>query len=214
MNIDILQIGAFIGKDDVQKILETETYCTAILVEPVPWFYEQLIKNYKNIINPSRIFFENSVINNFDGMCNFHCIEDKKYAQNIFGMNINWFKELSSLKINMIEEHEKVLSHDGFDLKLEYKTLNLKSITSHTLIKKYNITSLQYLKIDAEGTDFQILMNWPFDMISPKYIQFESCHLDGYVNKNENVQKLAKFLNEKKYIFLKQDKLDMIFIKT
>jgi FkbM family methyltransferase len=211
MKIDILQIGSYIGKDDIHKILEKETSCSAILVEPVPWFYKKLIKNYENIINPSRIIFENSVINVFDGICDFHCMKDEGNDLDFFGININWIKEISSLNLNMIKEHEEIILKNQINFK--YETLKLNSITPRSLIKKYNISNVEYLKIDAEGSDFKILECWPFEIISPKYVKLEMAHLDGSVNKKEKLKELKEIMNKKEYSLLRIQDLDIIFYK-
>ena len=49
MFYSIVQIGSFIGNDDVYKMLTEQPQCNAILVEPVPWFFDTLKRNYWGI---------------------------------------------------------------------------------------------------------------------------------------------------------------------
>lgn len=200
MFFNIVQIGAFIGNDKIHKILKNKVDANALLIEPVPWNFEKLKNNYKNICNPNRILFSDSVINNYNGQCEFYAVKHKNYSQ-------DWFIQLSSLKLNLIKEHEKLLNNDV----IEYQKLILPCINSLSLIEKYNITDIEFLKIDAEGSDCDLIKDWPYYKINPRYIQFESAHLDGKINSNNIFFSINEFLKTKGYFFLKQEKLDVIY---
>lgn len=209
MFYSIVQIGAFTGMDDVHHILLKETNVNALLIEPVPWYFEKLKKNYSSIKNPKRIQFDNRVINTYNGECDFHCVKDLNYNYN-YNIEKNWGPEISGTKLNMIKEHEKFLKNESF----EYETLKLKCITTSTLLQEYNINKIEFLKIDAEGLDFDLLINWPFQKVAPKYIKFEACHLDGHVNKKTKIETINRFLNEKKYSFLNAGEMDLTYIRN
>jgi len=209
MVYDIVQIGAYIGNDDVHNILKNELNASALLIEPVPWYFEKLKQNYKSIINPQRIKFDNRVINTYDGECDFYCIKDLDYKYN-YNSEKNWVPEISGVKLELIKEHEQFLKNET----IKYETLKLKCITVLTLLKEYDITNIEFLKIDAEGLDFDLLINWPFETIAPKYIKFEACHLDGHVNKNTKLNILNDFLVKRNYSYLKQEGLDVIYSKN
>ena len=49
MFFNIVQIGAFSGNDKVYDILKKEITANALLIEPVPWVFEELKNNYKKI---------------------------------------------------------------------------------------------------------------------------------------------------------------------
>lgn len=55
----------------------------------------------------------------------------------------------------------------------------VNTITFDDLIDLCNITQIDYLKIDAEGYDWVLISNFPYDKIKPKFIQVESEHLNG-----------------------------------
>ena len=209
MFYSIVQIGAYVGNDDIHDILHKEPNAKALLIEPVPWYFEKLKENYKSIINPQRIKFDNRIIHTYDGECDFYCIKDLEYKYN-YNAEKNWVPEISGVKLELIKEHEQFLSNEN----IKYETLKLKCITVPTLLKEYNITNIDFLKIDAEGLDFDLLMNWPFEIIAPKYIKFEACHLDGHVNKSTKLNILNDFLIKKNYLYLKQEGLDVIYYKN
>lgn len=200
MFFNIVQIGAFNGNDKVHNILEKEITANAILIEPVPWIFEELKNNYKKITNPDRILFDNSVINIYNGKCEFYAINNKQYSE-------SWVTQLSSLKLTLIKEHEQFLNKD----ELQYQKLILPCINSLQLIKKYNITDIEFLKIDVEGSDYDIIKDWPYNKIKPKYIQFEVAHLDGKINSAKTFFSMDLFLNSQGYTFLEYEDLDIIY---
>lgn len=200
MFLNILQIGAFTGNDKIHQILKNEITANALLIEPVAWNFELLKNNYKNIANPDRIMFDSSVINTYDGQCKFYAVKNKNY-------NVHWVPQVSSLKLDFVKDHEKLLNNEI----IEYEQINLQCISLSSLIKKYNITNIELLKIDVEGLDYDLLMDWPYDKIKPKYIQFEAVHLDGIVNKSSRLFQLNKFLMKQNYVFLKNEELDLIY---
>lgn len=182
---------------------------TALLIEPVPWFFKQLKENYKNIPNPNRIFYENVVVNTYNGECKFHCMSpEQKYTYN-YQTDADWGREISSCNEQIIKQHQELFLQSG---KFNYQTLRLPCVTTESLLKKYNLDNIEYLKIDAEGMDAILLLNWPFNICKPKYIKFETTHLDGEVNKSSFYTQLNSFLSKNNYKFLKSVDRDVIFI--
>jgi FkbM family methyltransferase len=196
-----------VGNDDIHNIIVNEPSVSALLVEPVPWFFDKLKQNYRLISNPKRITFVNSVIHTYDGVCEFHCMNEVDYIFN-YTTEKNWGLEISGVNLNLIKQHERYLKNQQF----QFETLNLQCITPKSLIKKYNITDVEFLKIDAEGLDYKIIINWPFNLIRPRYLKFEQCHLDGTINSNTLSTSLNTFLTNKGYSFFKDDGLDRIYI--
>lgn len=203
MFLNILQIGAFTGNDKIHEILKNEITANALLIEPVPWNFELLKNNYKNIANPDRIMFDSSVINTYNGQCEFYAIKNNNYYA-------HWIPQISSLKLNFIKDHQRFTNNET----IQYEQLHLQCINFSSLIQKYNITDVELLKIDVEGFDYNLITDWPYNKIRPKYIQFEAAHLDGNMNQsNKLYPHLYKFLNERGYLFIKDEELDKIFIR-
>lgn len=203
MFFNIVQIGAFVGNDKVYNILKDELNANALLIEPVPWNFEKLKNNYKNITNPERIIFDDSVINTYNGECEFYAVKDKKYST-------DWAAQISSLKLDFLKDHEQFFNKN----ELQYEKLILKCVKSDYIIKKYNITDIEFLKIDVEGLDYDLIHDWPFNKIKPKYIQFELAHLDGKINSKKRFFSMHQFLIEKRYNFLKDEDLDIIYERS
>lgn len=206
MFYNIVQIGAFVGNDDVHNILVNETDATALLVEPVEYYLNKLKENYKNIPNPKRIKFSNEVLNTYDGECDFHCVLDDEYSYN-YNSEKNWVPEISGVNLQLIKEHEQYLNNQS----IKYNTVKLKCLSPLSFIDKHDIIGIEFLKLDAEGLDFELLMKWPFNIIKPKYLKFEVCHLDGHINEKTKFNSLNKFLNNKNYKFLEANGLDVVY---
>ena len=67
----------------------------------------------------------------------------------------------------------------------ESTQVEVSTMCFDTLFKITNITELDYLKIDVEGYDGIVLEMFPWHEVKPKYIKFESKHLElvGTLNK-------------------------------
>lgn len=209
MKCNIFQIGAYTGNDDIHAMLNENINRTAILIEPVPWFFNKLKTNYSNIINPRRIAYENVVINTYDGECDFYCMKDNVQYNYNYDADADWGSELSGLYEHIIKEHQDMFFKE---CEAKYVKLKLPCTTVRTLLKKYNITQIEYLKIDAEGFDGEILKTWPYDIIKPKYLKFESTHLDGHVNQFSTGRQIETKLLQEGYEFYKIFHRDLIYI--
>jgi FkbM family methyltransferase len=66
-------------------------------------------------------------------------------------------------------------SYDEYRIISQVQTMRLDDI-----IKKYHLTEIDFLKIDVEGHDIPILMDYSF-IIKPKVIKFEHIHHSGKI---------------------------------
>ena len=90
-----------------------------------------------------------------------------------------------------------------FDVQPKPTTVN--GVKSATLLKKHNVLKVDLLQIDAEGHDFVILKDWPFDSHRPKIIRFE------FINLNDSFHKCIEFIKNINYqIFYSEDGADEI----
>lgn len=58
------------------------------------------------------------------------------------------------------------------------KIITVPTICFDTLFKMTDVTDIDYLKIDVEGYDYEILKMFPWDRYRPKNVKFESEHLE------------------------------------
>ena len=66
-------------------------------------------------------------------------------------------------------------SYEGQRVITQVKTMRLDS-----LIKKYHLTEIDYLKIDIQGSDVPVLLDYSF-VVKPKMIKFEHIHYSGKI---------------------------------
>jgi FkbM family methyltransferase len=132
-----------------------------LFIEPIRYYYDRLPNCLK----------ENVAISNYTGEADFFYVTEEQ---------INMYNQVSEKKIpkwlkgcvSIHQPHQKLLQYfDISDLKKE----RVKVVKIKSLIDKYDISEIDFLKIDAEGHDCIILNNFLDEVsIYPKKIQFES----------------------------------------
>ena len=167
MNKTIIQIGSHVGNtcnDPIFNIVDKDT--NLILVEPVPYLFEQLKNNYnKKFENNHNIIFINKAVSNFIGEIEMTIPSEKnEYSKLPF-----WATQLASVN----SEHAR-----GHIDSLLVEKIIVETTTINQIVKEYNIKQIDLLQTDTEGHDYTILMNYNFE-IKPKKIIFENKHMDG-----------------------------------
>ena len=199
MNKTIIQIGSHIGNTSNDPIFNTiDNNTTLILVEPVPFLFEQLKNNYKEkLINTQKIFFINKAVSNFIGEIEMTIPSEK----NDFSKLPVWASQLGSVNPNHALGH----LHD-----LLVEKIIVKTTTINEIVKDYNITQIDLLHTDTEGHDFIILMNYNFE-IKPNKIMFEHAHIDGLLKVGDRYTELSNKLLSLGYKKIHQDSEDTTF---
>jgi len=178
----IIQVGSHIGNTSNDFLFNNiNLKFKYILIEPVPYLFNQLKENYKSYNN---IIFLNIAISNYDGFIDLYIPSDK----NDFTKLVSWASQLASTNKEHI--HTFVPNCIVDKISVECKTLN-------TLINEYNIKEIEYLYTDTEGHDYDILMELNLSLIRPKNIVFENKHMDGpkHVFDSTDCSKYLNLLN-------------------
>lgn len=157
--MNIVQIGANRGNDDVSEILGNIQPSKLILVEPMKLHNDSLNKYYHWVDNK---FIENVVID----------IEGGKDVEFFYHDNDAPYYEISSLsKDHFFPKHQHVLSEDGL------RSFFIKSININDLFKKYELSNIDILFIDAEGHDDTIIKSIDFNAFKINKLYFENLHI-------------------------------------
>jgi len=92
-------------------------------------------------------------------------------------------------------------------LKNSQKMIKVATKTPTTFIKDCKITNVDFLSIDTEGSEWEIIANWPFNLIQPKVICIE-------VNNRGHKDEILRFLEGKNYVNIlrKISKYDLWFV--
>lgn len=179
----IIQIGSHVGNTSNDKLFNTvKYYDNLILVEPVPYLFKLLKKNYNDKFgtNINRIFI-NKAVSNFIGEIEMTIPSEK----NNWNEYPSWASQLASIDKNHISN----LFFPGFLV----EKINVETTTINEIIREYNIKQIDLLDIDTEGHDYTILMGYNFE-IKPHKIRFEHSHMDGFLQVGIRYQELTNKL--------------------
>ena len=162
MDLKVLQIGSHIGKTENDPVFKSIKYNdNAIFVEPVPWLFEQLVKNYNEEYLNNSFIFLNKAVSSKNGKINLYVPSEK----NDFSKYPVWASQLTSVYKNHIVNHTLINS----DIKnLIVEKIKVETITLNEIILQFNIQNIELLHIDAEGHDYDILINLDLQLIRPK----------------------------------------------
>ena len=188
----IVQVGASIGNDHVTKLTNTTTDLELlVLVEPNPKNLERLNECYKNT--------QNTHIENIAILPNY---DDGKTVTLYFAeRDAGWGYEVTSIFKTHLEKHAYASS--------EIESFTVDALTLNDLLEKYNISDLEYLFIDVEGIDKEVLMSLDLKKYNIQTIYVETIHID-------NVNELVQFMNSHGYVNAgsANHNNDTIFTKT
>jgi FkbM family methyltransferase len=198
-NKTIIQIGSHIGNtqnDPIFKKIDEST--RLILVEPVPYLFNELVFNYKRkLTNINNVSFINKAVSDSIG----EIILTVPSEKNDFA-NLPFFaSQLASVNTDHATCHLPNLIVD----KIKVKTTTIDSI-----ITDHNITNIDLLHTDTEGHDYTILMNYSFS-IKPKQLIFEHKHMDGLFKVGDKYIELSNKLISMGYTKIYQNIEDTMF---
>jgi len=133
-------------------LLEKKFNWTGILVEPEKIFHKKLLKNR-------------------------NCFIDKNCVYKNSNSNI-LFNETTSPELSTIEKYKNLDLHNRYSL----KKYNVQTISLNDLLFKYNAPKIiDYISIDTEGSEYEILSNFNFKKFKFKII---TCESNFHVNAN------------------------------
>jgi FkbM family methyltransferase len=156
--MNIIQIGANRGNDDISKIIDNKQPSILILVEPMKLHNEALNTFYDWVDNK---FIENIVIDT-DG---------KDEVEFFYHKNDAPYYELSCLDKEHFKKHPYAASDDGI------MSFFVKSVNINDLFRKYDLTNIDILFIDAEGFDDAIIKSIDFNNFTIHNLYFENLHI-------------------------------------
>lgn len=144
----IVQIGCNNGDDEIYKIISSQLVDFALLVDANPFVIEELAKvRYKSFNN---VKIECHLISNDEVEKYFYIphFEGHKYSQH------------SSLSIDHILKHGHKLE--------ESKSFLMNSIPIEKLFEVNQLSIIDYLYVDCEGADFDIINSIDFNKFNIK----------------------------------------------
>lgn len=176
----IVQIGAYVGdtqNDPITKCLRANLTrfpgSRAVLVEPVKKFFDELERNYADLPGAS---FANVAIADHDGEITFFRVgvDPEEYGQP------DWLTQCGSTRPDRMTDLWDACEseRDYQDVKAFWHEHSLAEtvpcVTIETLLERYDITHVDFLQIDTEGSDYDILKTVDFTRVRPRYINYEN----------------------------------------
>jgi FkbM family methyltransferase len=176
----IVQIGSNDGitGDPVHLLLRSNPSWKALLVEPVPFLFESLCKNYSASPNMT---FANVAISEEAGTANFYYVDPvaKQYIPELPSL----FNQWGSF------DPGHIVRHFGNALDRFIVCTKVLTLPLATLLAQHYVTKIDLLHIDTEGHDWIVLRQLDLRSFNPEVILFEHKHLS-----DEDKRKALLFL--------------------
>jgi FkbM family methyltransferase len=162
--ISFIQVGANdgISFDNIYPFFKSHK-CKGLLIEPLPYFFARLKLNYAD--SPSIVPL-NIALHPTEKTFDIYSVNPKelhKYP--------HWVSGIASFN----KEHLIQNSVNESDLITE----TVPCMPLSKLIAEHRLQKLDYLQIDTEGFDDEIIKMIDFSQVRPKLIKFESVHLSA-----------------------------------
>jgi len=167
--LSFIQVGANDGVNfDNMYPFFISHKCKGLVIEPIPLFFERLCLNYKGYpqIIPLNVAIHKDALN-----CS------------IYSVQLNQLQQYPISASGIASFNREHLKKHGIDESAIAETIvPCRSLMS--LIDEYKMTDLDFLQIDTEGFDDEIIKMIDFSLVRPKIIKFETAHL-GISQKKE-----------------------------
>jgi hypothetical protein len=176
-----------IGVCDFETLLPlADNGWEGILVEPMKYYMDKLPRK-------ENIYYENSCILPKSDIPDDKIVDIQYWDFDFIkskGEEGEWMKGISSTDLHM----NCFIANPQWNKYVKKTKIN--AISLDELILKYNVKQIDFLKIDIEGKDFDILNDYSFD-IKPRLIKLESkfLHHKGWSNDT-----ILTFFKKKGYI--------------
>jgi len=188
MHYKLIKVGAHKGTD-IKIQIKNKDRC--IFIEPVKELFDILEESLNNKYPNNKFIYLNQAASNSVGSLSL-------YVPEVNESGPSYLDQLSSVLPNHVKDHN--LSFSSIKREVESTTLD-------SLIENNGITSIEYLIIDTEGHDKEVLDGLTY--IKPDTIIFENKHIGGTFSKNKTKYKdTLTNLRNKGYMLKKQNNHD------
>lgn len=165
----VIQIGSNDGEqqDPLEPVLERHPW-RGILVEPVPYVFEQLRRNRG--ANP-RLALENVAIADADGSRPFYYLPKSDDPAGL----PRWYDALGSFRREVLAKHVSRIP----DIESRIREMQVPCLSFDSLCRKHGVSRVDVLHMDVEGYDWQLMQSIDLERWRPTVVIFEHIHLDA-----------------------------------
>lgn len=175
---------------------EKERGWSGLLIEPNPAEFNKRDQNPR----PNSIF-ENCAISDIEKDINFLSIEG---PCNVLSGIMELYNQNHLDRINRELDMYKNYP-EGHELHYKKQVIPMKTVRLETLFDKYNIKKVDFISIDVEGAELQVLNSINFDKVNISVFMIEN---------NYGLEKETNFLIKKGYRLFGNIQWDSVFIKN
>lgn len=175
--IKVVQVGANDGitNDPIHKFIKRDGW-EGVLLEPQKYVFEKFLQP---LYSKTRgIITVNAALDRTDGY---------KPVYKISASNSRWATGLTSFNREVLEKAlssgyiEKQAKKEGLRIEDSAASLiteeKVECISPETLITRYNLDRIDWLQIDTEGYDYEIIKMFNIEKTKPCVIVYENLHL-------------------------------------
>ena len=166
-DFQVLQIGANDGfSDDPASESIRGHRLRALLVEPILPIYRKLVAYYAGF---PQVTCENCAIGREDGAMTLYTVRPDPRLP-------TYVTRLASFDRHIILKQRGTVPNIAKFI----EPVQVPSMTLQTLLRKHDVRRLDWLQLDTEGFDFEILKMLFQTQLRPSIISFETAHLSRY----------------------------------
>jgi len=169
-----MDIGAHDGVSINNTLyFEKNNSWTGLNIEPIKNVFDKLTSNRPNNINL------NCAVCNNDGETDFLC-------------NTGYTEMISGIKSTFDSRHYERLQRENQSKGSTTESITVNTKKIETICRENNISHINYLSIDVEGAEFEVIKSINFDKVFIDVIEFEN-------NYNDTSLPIIKYLEGKHY---------------
>ncbi|MEA2273543.1 MAG: hypothetical protein QOI98_2251 [Solirubrobacteraceae bacterium] len=164
-----IEIGSNDGEqhDHLQPLIVSGSW-RGIMVEPVPYVFERLRRNYGGI---ARVILENAAIADRDGTLPFYHLAEPGDGDRE-GLP-GWYDAIGSFSRDAVVHHAKHIP----DIERRLVCAQVPALTFESLCAKHAVDRVDLIVIDTEGYDWEILRRLDLRARHPRLVVYEHFHL-------------------------------------
>lgn len=164
-----VEIGANDGQahDHLAPFIRAREW-TGVMVEPVPFLYERLLRNYGDL--NGRVALEHAAVADRDGRLPFYAPRERDAAG---GDLPEWYPAIGSFSREAVLRHARHIP----DIEDRVELIEVPCLTFKSLCRKHTIDRIDLLAVDVEGYDLEILRQLDLDAQRPRVVIYEHYHL-------------------------------------
>ena len=140
---------------------------SGIMIEPLPYVFEQLEAAYRD--HP-RIILENVAVSDHDGTAELFYI-----PESIDPSLPNWYDALGTFRKDVLLKHSEFIP----DIASRISSVDVPCLTFESICARNSVRAIDLVQIDTEGYDYEVIKLIDLERYAPKLLMYEHLHLSS-----------------------------------